>query len=122
MPLEDSTFSAKHFLSSLTESAAASTASVRTGTEDGVLLLDSSLTLVNGQGAGTTFTFGYSHDMEPPFRGPNPFNDHESLKDLRSDVITLIEVVQEWGHATLDALDDFEEAADPWGPRAGDSS
>jgi len=32
--LEDSTFSEKHFLSGLTESAAASTASVRTGSED----------------------------------------------------------------------------------------
>jgi hypothetical protein len=110
--LEDSTFSEKHFLSSLTESAAASTASVRTGTDDGVLLFDSSLTLVNAQGAGTTFTFGYTHDTEPPFRGSNPFNDHKSLEALRSDVVALIEVVQEWGHATLGALYDFADAAE----------
>jgi len=110
--LEDSTFSEKHFLSSLTESAAASTASVRTGTEDGVLLFDSSLTLVNAQGAGATFTFGYTHDTEGPFADQHhSFNDHESLDALHSDVIALLEVVQEWGKATLDALYDFKDAA-----------
>jgi len=112
MALEDSTFSEKHFLSSLTESAAASTASVRTGSEDGLLLFDSSLTLVNAEGKGTTFTFGYAHDTERPILGPSPFNEHESLEALRSDVIALIEVVQEWGHATLDALYDFKDAAE----------
>lgn len=111
--LEDSTFSEKRFLSSLTESAAAATASVRTGTEDGVLLFDSSLTLVNAQGTGTTFTFGYAHDTETPLLGQRtPFNEHESLDALRADVISLLEVVDEWGRETLNALYDFKDAAE----------
>jgi len=109
--LEDSTFSEKHFLSSLTESAAASTASVRTGSEDGVLLFDSSLTLVNAQGTGITFTFGYTHDTEVP-NGHHSFNDHESVDALRADVEALLTVVDEWGRATLNALYDFKEAAE----------
>jgi len=106
--LEDSTFSEKHFLSSLTESAAASTASVRTGTWCGVLQFDSSLTLVNAQGMGTTFAFGHAHDPERPGDGGN---DHESLSDLRGDVEVLYAAVREWALATLNALDDFKEAS-----------
>lgn len=110
--LEDSTFSEKHFLSSLTESAAASTASVRTGSEDGVLLFDSSLTLVNGEGTGITFTFGYAHDTEPSCGYASPLNEHASLGALRADVETLLDVVREWGAATLNALYDFKDAAE----------
>lgn len=111
MALEDSTYSEKHFLSGRTESAAASTASVRTGTDDGVLFLDSSLTLVNAQGTGTTFAFGYAHDTVS-FGYLLPSNDHESLDDLRADVRALLDAVREWGDETLNALYDFEEASE----------
>jgi len=50
-----------------------------------VLLFDSSLTLVNAQGTGITFTFGYTHDTEVP-NGHHSFNDHESVDALRADV------------------------------------
>ena len=106
--LEDSTFSEKHFLSNLTESAAASTASVRTGTWCGVLQFNSTLTLVNAQGMGTTFAFGYAHDPDRPGDGGN---EHESLNDLRGDVEFLYAAVREWSLATLGALDDLKDAA-----------
>ena len=75
-----------------------------------MLLFDSSLTLVNGVGTSTAFTFGYTHDTEVP-NGHHSFNDHESVDALRADVEALLTVVDEWGRATLNALYDFREAA-----------
>jgi len=111
MALELSTYAEKKFLSNLTESAAASTASVRTGTDDGVLLLDSALTLTNSVGVGTTFTFAHSFDPEYCTDHQSCFNDYESLSDLREDVLTLATVVEQWMLATLGAIDDFADAA-----------
>jgi hypothetical protein len=110
--LERSTFADKQFLSNLTESPAASTASVRTATEDGVLLLDSVLTLVNGEGTGASFAFGFAYDPRSCGCDQPTFNDYASIEELRGDVVSLMDVVQAWGYATLGAVDDFiDEAA-----------
>ena len=118
MTLEDSTYSEKHFLSGIVENAAASVSSVQTQTEDGVLLFDASLTLVNAEGRGTTFAYGYVFD--PQFPDRRGFNEHDSLVDLRDDVLELLAAVTEWGVVVLEALNDFMvaslEATTPAGP------
>jgi len=113
MALELSTFAEKTFLSDLTESASASTASVRTSTEDGISILDSALTLTNSVGMGVNFTFGYSVDVADLHGDQRPitcFNDYDSLTDLRNDVVSLMDAVLNWGTTTLNAVDDFEGA------------
>jgi hypothetical protein len=109
--LEISTYADKQFLSNLTESAAAATASVRTATEDGVLFLDSALTLTNGVGDGVSFSFSFTFDPEFCAEHQSAFNDHESLEDLEKDVSALLVAVNTWGCETLDAIDAVRNAA-----------
>lgn len=108
MTFEPSTYSDKSFLSELTESAAASTASVRTDNQDGVLILDSAITLVNAEGIGTTFTYSYVADT---LGGCTEcLNDHESPDDLRDEILAVLASMQSWAYATLGAIDEIEEA------------
>ena len=109
MAFDDSTYSDKQFLSNIVESAASATASVRTGNEDGVLLLDSAITLVNAQGVGTTFTFGFAHDSLTGEGGC--CNDYDSLNDLHDEVESLVRIVTEWGQETLSAVHALADAA-----------
>jgi hypothetical protein len=109
--LEISTYADKQFLSNLTESASAATASVRTATEDGVLLLDSSLTLTNCVGDGVSFSFSFTLDPSYCAEHQSTFNDHESLEALQEDVYALLEAVNTWGGETLAAIDALKDAA-----------
>lgn len=109
MAFDDSTYSDKQFISNIVESAASATASVRTGVEDGVLLLDSSLTLVNSQGVGTTFAYGFAYDGLT--QQASAFNDHDSLTDLHDEVEALVRIVTEWAQETLEATHALSDAA-----------
>jgi len=109
MAFDDSTYSDKQFISNIVESAASVTASVRTGVEDGILLLDSSLTLVNSQGVGTTFTYGFAFDSLT--REASAFNDHDSLTDLHDEVEAFVRIISEWAEETLAATHALSDAA-----------
>ena len=108
MVLEDATYSEKQFLSNLVDNAASSTASVCTATEDGLLLLDAGITLVNHRGEGVNFSYHFGYDPEEVLGSINAcFNDHETLEELTGEVTALLAAVSNWGVATLTALDDF---------------
>ena len=109
MALATATYSEKQFLSALAANASCSTGSVCTATEDGMLLLDAALTLVNDRGQGTTFDYHYGYDLLQR-SDVGCFNDHESFGALRNEVATLVTAMADWGVAVLEAMDDFQAA------------
>lgn len=110
MVLDSATYAEKQFLSNVVENPASSTASVCTATEDGMLLLDAAITLVNQRGEGATFGYHFGYDTVEQ-SGNLCFNDHDSPGELALEIKALMRAVNDWGLATVAALAELTEAA-----------